>query len=163
MMTIQKIIFPMSLVVMMLIAGISPVSAVGPGYATGADWDARTRVINNHLTDDDIQKVLSQGLTPAFARAFPSNNFGLFVLVDKSQSKELSQQVVYVLLSLCKKRPDGSYELPLATYSIVIPMNVGSVTNGDQTRQERMYIAQRLLNEVKAFEQVMVQNADKFR
>ncbi|MGL5706704.1 MAG: hypothetical protein ACRDDF_00330 [Aeromonas sp.] len=161
--TIQKFILPISLFFVALIAWISPASAAGPGYAIGVGWDARTRVINNYLTDGDIQQVLSQGLTPAFARAFPSNTFGLFVLVDKSQSKELSQQVVYVLLSLCKRRPDGSYELPLATYSIVIPMNAGSVTNGDPERQERMFIAQRMLNEVKAFDQVMVKNADKFR
>jgi hypothetical protein len=122
-----------------------------------ADWDARTKRTNTALQDSDIQMALTQGLPPQFAQTFPSRRFGVYVLVDHSHVGEMSRDIVYVSLGLCKRRPDGSYELPAATYSTQL------VLQQADPNHERQAVTQRLIEQSQEFSRLMIQNATRIR
>lgn len=138
-----------------LVALILSLTLATPALA--ADWDARTRRTNTSVQDADIQNALAQGLPPQFAQAFPSKRFGIYVLVDHANVPELGQGVDYISLGLCKRRPDGSYDLPTATFSTMLPVGNG---NADH---ERQLAIQRLIEQSREFAQLMLQNASRIR
>lgn len=122
-----------------------------------ADWDARTRRTNTSVQDADIQMALTQGLAPQFGQTFPLRRFGIYVLVDRSHVAEAGRDLVYISLGLCKRRPDGTYELPTATYSTQLALQQ---TDPDHERQA---VTQRLIEQSREFSRLMIENASRIR
>jgi hypothetical protein len=125
------------------------------GPAWSADWDASTRRTNTTVQDGDIQKALTQGLSQQFTRAFPSSRFGIYVLVDRNRVAALNRDMVYASLGLCKRRGDGSYELPIVTYSTNLPLN--------NPANERTEMTQRLAQQAAEFSKLVVENAGRIQ
>ncbi len=122
-----------------------------------ADWDARTRRTNTSVQDADIQMALSQGLSPQFGQAFPLRRFGIYVLVDRSHVAEVGRDLVYISFGLSKRRPDGSYELPTATYSTQLTLSQPDPSH------ERQAVTQRLVEQSREFSRLMIENAGRIR
>ena len=120
-------------------------------------WDARTRRTNTSIQDSDIQAALSQGLSQQFPRTFPIRNYGIYVLVDRSANVDHGNDVVYVMMGLCKRRGDGSYDLPGATYSTMLVIAPGNRSN------ERNLVRQRLVQQAAEFSKLVVDNAGRLR
>jgi hypothetical protein len=120
-----------------------------------ADWDARTRRTNTNVQDADIQMALSQGLPPQFGQSFPIQRFGIYVLIDRSHVAEAGRDIVYISLGLSKRRPDGSYELPTATYSTQLLLSQADPGH------ERQAVIQRLVDQSREFSRLMVENASR--
>jgi len=125
--------------------------------AMAADWDAQTRRTNTSVQDSDIQVALTKGLPPQFAQNFPSKSYGIYVLIDRSNVKELNHDVVYISLGLCKRRPDGSYTLPSVTYSTTT-----ALSSGNQAQEHQMVI-QKLTAQASEFAQLVIQNSGKIK
>ena len=121
--------------------------------ARAADWDARTTRTNTAVTDADIQMALSQGINPEFVRVFPIRQYGIHVLVDRHMPAQLGTEIVYLSLGLCRRQPDGTYELAEGSYSdlVLLPLN----TPPDKQRQA---VGQKLTAMAAAFTQGMVQH-----
>lgn len=132
-------------------------SAFLSAAALAADWDAQTRRTNTSVQDSDIQAALTRGLPPQFAQNFPSKNYGIYVLIDRSNVKELNHDVVYISLGLCKRRPDGSYSLPSVTYSTTTALPPG---NPAAEHQETI---QKLTAQASEFAQLTIQNAARIK
>lgn len=122
-----------------------------------ADWDARTKRTNTAVQDADIQMALTQGLPPPFAQTFPSRQFGVYVLVDRSHVQEIGRDIVYISLGLSKRRQDGSYELPAATYSTQL------VLQQSDPKHERQAVTQRLIEQSREFSRLVIENAGRIR
>lgn len=122
-----------------------------------ADWDARTRRTNTSVQDADIQAALNQGISPQFGQSYPSRRFGIYVLIDRSHVTELGRDLVYIALGLSKRRPDGSYALPTATYSTQLLL-----TQTDPGH-ERQSVGQRLVEQSREFSKLMIENASRIR
>lgn len=122
-----------------------------------ADWDARTKRTNTTVQDGDIQMALTQGLPPQFAQTFPIKRFGVYVLVDRSHLPEVGRDIVYISLGLCKRRQDGSYELPAATYSTQM------VLQQPDPNHERQAVTQRLIEQSREFSRLVIENANRIR
>jgi hypothetical protein len=118
------------------------------------DWDARTKRTNTSIQDSDIKAGLSQGINKQFVNTFPSKKYGIYVLVDRSVNVDRGNDVVYVLMGLCKRHTDGTYKLPEATYSTMLVTNSGN---------ERQLVQQRLAAQAAEFAKLMVDNASKVR
>ena len=121
--------------------------------AQAAEWDARTTRTNTAVTDADIQMALSQGINPEFVRVFPIRQYGIHVLVDRHTSAQFWTEIVYFSLGLCRRQPDGTYELAEGSYSdlVLLPLN----TPPDKQRQA---VGQKLTAMAAAFTQGMVQH-----
>jgi len=128
---------------------------VTPAWASG--WDAKTRLTNTVFTDADVKHALDKGLSPAFQQAFPSSQYGIYVLIDKSHASAPTRGVVYVMLGLCKRDKDGSYYLPEVFYSSML------ILIGDQANVEREQVSTRLVEQTAAFAAASVQNAARLR
>ena len=128
---------------------------VMPAWSSG--WDAKTRLTNTVFTDADVKVALNKGLSPAFQQAFPSSQYGIYVLIDKSHESAPTRGVVYVMLGLCKRDKDGSYDLPEVTYSSML------ILTGEQTNIEREQVSTRLAEQAAAFAAASVQNAARLR
>ena len=117
-----------------------------------AEWDARTTRTNTAVTDGDIQMALTQGINTDFVRTFPMRQYGIHVLVDRLTPAQLGTEIVYVSLGLCRRLPDGTYELAEGRYSdlVLLPMN----TSPDMQRQA---VGEKLVAMAAAFSQGMVQ------
>jgi hypothetical protein len=126
-------------------------------FTFAADWDAQTRRTNTSVQDSDIQAALSAGLPPQFAQNFPIQSYGIYVLIDRSNVKELNHDVVYISLGLCKRRPDGSYNLPSVTYSTTT-----ALTPANQSLEKQL-VTQKLKTQVSEFAQLTIQNANKIK
>lgn len=122
-----------------------------------SDWDARTRRTNTSVQDADIQTALSQGLSPQFGQTFPLRRYGIYVQVDRSHVAEVGRDLVYISLGLSKRRPDGSYELPTATYSTQLALSQ------PDPGHERQAVTQRLIEQSREFSRLMVENAGRIR
>lgn len=122
-----------------------------------ADWDARTKRTNTAVQDADIQAALTQGLPAQFAQTFPIQRFGIYVLVDRSHVPEVGHDIVYISLGLSKRRPDGSYELPAATYSTQL------VLAQADPNHERQAVTQRLIAQSREFSRLVIENASRIR
>ena len=122
-----------------------------------ADWDARTKRTNTAIQDADIQMALTQGLPPQFAQVFPISRFGVYVLVDRSHVSEVGRDIVYISLGLSKRRQDGSYELPAATYSTQL------VLQQPDPNHERQVVTQRLIDQSREFSRLVIENANRIR
>jgi len=120
-----------------------------------ADWDARTRRTNTSVQDADIQMALSQGLSPQFGQTFPNPRFGIYVLVDRSHVAEVGRDLVYISLGLSKRRSDGSYDLPIATYSTQLTLSQ------PDPGHERQAVTQRLVEQSREFSRLMIENAGR--
>lgn len=138
-----------------ILAVIIAVTLASPLWA--ADWDARTRRTNTSLQDADIQMALTQGLPPQFGQTFPIRRFGIYVLIDRSHIAEVGREIVYVSLGLSKRRPDGSYELPTATYSTQL------LLSQPDPGHERQAVTQRLIEQSREFSRLMIENAARIR
>lgn len=125
--------------------------------ALSAGWDARTRLTNTALHDQDVKVALEHGLNQQFTSTFPSNRFGVYVLVDKSNPSEPTRGVVYIMLGLCKRHADGSYDLPEVTYSSML------ILGTDDPNNERQLVANRLAEQAAVFANAAVQNAARLR
>lgn len=128
---------------------------VMPAWSSG--WDAKTRLTNTVFTDSDVKAALNKGLSPAFQQAFPSSQYGIYVLIDKSHASAPTRGVVYIMMGLCKRDEDGSYDLPEVTYSSML------ILTGDQANIEREKISTRLAEQAAAFAAASVQNAARLR
>lgn len=122
-----------------------------------AQWDARTRRTNTSIQDSDIQTALTQGINQQFPRTFPIRNYGIYVLVDRTVGVERGKDIVYVMMGLCKRRGDGSYELPEVTYSTVLLVPAGN------RFQELNLTRQRLAQQAAEFSKLAVDNAGRLR
>ena len=122
-----------------------------------ANWDARTRLTNTVIKDADIKTAFDRAISPQFMQAFPSSRFGIYVLVDKSNAKEPTHGVVYIMIGLCKRRPDGSYDLPEVTYSSMLALG------NDNPTTEHQMVSERLAEQAGAFSNLAVQNANRLR
>lgn len=128
---------------------------VMPAWSSG--WDAKTRLTNTAFTDLDVKAALDKGLSTAFQQAFPSSQYGVYVLIDKSNASAPTRGVVYVMMGLCKRHKDGSYDLPEVTYSSML------ILTSDQASQEREQLSNRLIQQASAFAAASVQNAARLR
>ena len=131
------------------------VACAAPAWSAG--WDARTRLTNTAFQDQDVKVALESGLNQQFVNTFPSNRFGVYVLVDKSNASESTRGIVYIMLVLCKRDKDGSYDLPEVTYSSML------ILSQDDPGSERRQIAARLAEQAAAFANAAVQNAARIR
>jgi hypothetical protein len=122
-----------------------------------AQWDARTRRTNTSIQDSDIQAALSQGLSQQFPRTFPIRHYGVYVLVDRTVGVDHRNDIVYVMFGLCKRRGDGSYELPEVTYSTVLLVPAGNRS------QELNLTRQRLAQQAAEFSKLAVDNASRLK
>ena len=120
--------------------------------AQAADWDARTTRTNTAVTDADIQTALTQGINPEFVRVFPMRQYGIHVLVDRHTPAQLGTEIVYLSLGLCRRLPDGTYELAEGRYSdlVLLPVNTSP-------EKQRQAVGQKLTAMAAAFTQGMVQ------
>jgi len=118
-------------------------------------FDAQTLLTNTQIQNDDVKIALSQGLTMDFDKTFPSNQYGVYVIVDKAKEKVANKDMIYILLGLCNRGVDGSYSLPLVTISTNLPFLA--------TTSEKVEIAKRLTTDANDFAQIMVQNAAKIK
>jgi hypothetical protein len=128
------------------------------GTAGAADWDARTTRTNTTVTDPDIQMALSQGITPAFVTTFPIKQYGIHALVDRHVVPEPGPEIIYVSLGLCRRLPDGRYELAHARYSDVILLQPRTPAEA-----QREAVSQKLAAMATAFSGGMVQSAATVR
>lgn len=131
------------------------VACAEPAWSAG--WDARTRLTNTAFQDQDVKIALESGLNQQFVNTFPSNRFGVYVLVDKSNASEPTRGIVYIMLGLCKRDKDGSYDLPEVTYSSML------ILSQDDPGSERRQIAARLVEQAAVFANAAVQNAARIR
>ena len=127
------------------------------GSALASRWDARTRLTNTVINDQDVKIALNQGLSQQFQQTFPSNHYGVYVLVDKSNASSSTRGVVYIMLGLSKRRPDGSYDLPEVTYSSMLPLH------NEDPQNERRQITARLIEQAAAFANATMQNVNRLR
>ena len=120
--------------------------------AQAAEWDARTTRTNTAVTDGDIQAALTEGISTEFVRTFPMRQYGIHVLVDRHTPSRLGTEIVYVSVGLCRRQPDGTYELAEGRYSdlVLLPLD----TPPDAQRQA---VGQKLAVMAAAFSQGMVQ------
>ena len=118
-----------------------------------AEWDAQTRRTNTSVQDSDIQAALSRGLPAQFAQSFPVNYFGIYVLIDQANVRDLNHDVVYISLGLCKRRPDGSYNLPSVTYSTTTALPPGNQI------AEHQAVIEKLTSQASEFARLTIQNA----
>lgn len=125
--------------------------------AFAADWDAQTRRTNTSVQDSDIQAALTKGLPAQFAQSFPSKSYGIYVLIDRSNVQDLNKDVVYISLGLCKRRPDGTYNLPSVTYSTTTVLPPGNPA------AEHQAVIQKLTAQASEFAQLTIQNAAKIK
>ena len=121
--------------------------------AQAAEWDARTTRTNTAVTDADIQMALSQGINPEFVRVFPMRQYGIHVLVDRHTPAQLGTEIVYLSLGLCRRQPDGTYELAEGRYSDLVLLPLGTPLD-----MQRKAVGQRLVEMAAAFTQTMVQH-----
>jgi hypothetical protein len=118
-----------------------------------ADWDAQTRRTNTSVQDSDIQAALTRGLPSQFAQTFPVNAYGIFVLIDRTNVKDLNRDLVYISPGLCKRRPDGSYNLPSVTYRTTTALPPGNQI------AEHQAVIEKLGSQASEFAQLTIQNA----
>ncbi|MCC7225484.1 MAG: hypothetical protein IT507_02205 [Burkholderiaceae bacterium] len=130
-------------------------TSMAPAWAAG--WDARTRLTNTVLHDQDVKVALESSLNQQFTTTFPSSRFGVYVLVDKSNASEPTRGVVYIMLGLCKRHPDGSYALPEVTYSSML------VLGNEDPNHERQQVTNRLAEQAAVFANAAIQNAGRLR
>lgn len=123
-----------------------------------ADWDARTTRTNTAVTDPDIQMALTQGVTQEFVRTYPIKQYGVHVLVDRHLLPPPGPEMVYVSLGLCRRLPDGRYELAHARYSDVVLLPPGTPPEA-----QRQAVQQKLAQMAGAFSQGMVQSVSRLR
>jgi hypothetical protein len=128
------------------------------GTAHAADWDARTTRTNTVVTDPDIQTALTQGISSAFVKTFPIKQYGIHALIDRLVVPEPGPEVIYLSLGLCRRLPDGRYELAHARYSDVILLQPRT-----PTAMQRDAIMQKLAAMAAAFAGGMVQSAATVR
>ncbi len=126
-----------------------------PSWSAG--WDARTRLTNVAVHDADVKAALNQGISLQFQQTFPINHYGIYVLIDKSNVNTPTNGVVYMMLGLSKRHPDGSYDLPEVTYSSML------VLNDQHPANERAQIVNRLSELAAVFANAAVQNAARLR
>ena len=126
-----------------------------PSWSSG--WDARTRLTNVVVHDADVKAALNQGISLQFQQTFPMSHYGIYVLVDKSNANTPTNGVVYIMLGLSKRHPDGSYDLPEVTYSSML------VLNDQHPANERAQIVSRLTEQAAVFANAAVQNAGRLR
>ncbi len=119
-------------------------------------WDAQTTRTNTAITDEDIRKALS-GISIAFTEAYPSQNFGIHVLVDRHVSDRFNGEAVYLSLGLCRKLPDGRYLLTLGSLSDLIFLPPGT-----STEIQRHEVSQKLERMASDFSRSMVENRSRF-
>jgi hypothetical protein len=131
--------------ILLLFASLAPAQA--------ADWDARTTRTNTAVTDADIQTALTQGINPKFARTFPIRQYGIHVLMDRHTPAGLRTEIVYLSLGLCRRQPDGTYELAEGRYSDLVLLPLGTPLD-----MQRKAVGQRLVEMAAAFTQTMVQH-----
>ena len=122
-----------------------------------ADWDAQTRRTNTSVQDSDIQAALTRGLPAQFAQTFPVKSYGIYVLIDRANVRDLNHDVVYISLGLCKRRPDGSYDLPSVTYSTTTALPPGN------QGAEHQAVIEKLTSQASEFAQLTVQNAGRIK
>lgn len=125
--------------------------------ALSAGWDARTRLTNTAFQDADVKVALERGISPQFQETFPVSHFGIYVLVDKSNANTPTRGVVYIMLGLCKRHPDGSYALPEVTYSSML------VLGNEDPNHERQQVTSRLAEQAAVFANAAIQNAGRLR
>jgi hypothetical protein len=77
-------------------------------------------------------------LPAQFAQTCPANSCGLYVLIDRANVRDLNHDVVYISLGLCKRRPDGSNDLPTITYSTAIALPPGNEVAEHQAVIEKL-------------------------
>jgi hypothetical protein len=121
--------------------------------AKAGGWDAQTTRTNTAVTDSDIQAALSQGITPAFVSSFPSNAYGIHVLVDRLMARDLNAEVTYISMGICRKRAGGEYSLAIARYTDLVTQKMGA-----SPEAQRQAVSQKLVEMASAFSQVTVQN-----
>jgi hypothetical protein len=80
-----------------------------------AEWDAQTRRTSASVQDSDIQTAFARGLSAQFPQNYPVNSCGFYVLIDRTYVRDLNHDAIYISLGLCKRRPDGSNNLPSVT------------------------------------------------
>lgn len=125
--------------------------------AWSAGWDARTRLTNTAFHDADVKVALERGISTQFQQTFPVSHYGIYVLVDKSNASEPTRGVVYVMLGLCKRHPDGSYALPEVTYSSML------ILASEDPNQERQQITSRVAEQAAIFANAAIQNAARLK
>ena len=118
-------------------------------------FDAQTLLINTVVQNQDVKTALVQGLTTEFDKNFPSNQYGIYVLIDKSKEKIAGKDLAYILLGLCKVKADGSYSLPLITLS-------NNVTFANPN-SEKAEIVKQLTMDANEFARYMVANTVKVK
>ena len=136
-------------------AMISALLMAAPAWSSG--WDARTRLTNVAVHDADVKAALNQGISLQFQQTFPMSHYGIYVLVDKSNANTPTNGVVYIMLGLSKRHPDGSYDLPEVTYSSML------VLSDQHPASERAQIVSRLTEQAAVFANAAVQNAGRLR
>jgi hypothetical protein len=118
-------------------------------------FEAQTMLINTTINNTDVKLALTDGLTVSFDQTFPGSQFGVYVLVDKAREKVAGQDMIYILLGLCKIKSDGTYTLPIFSVSTNLPFQTSST--------EKAQIVKRLTLDANSFAQVMIANAAKIK
>ena len=117
------------------------------------DWDAQTTRTNTAVTDTDIQAALNRGITPAFVKTFPSQSYGIHVLVDRLMAKEINAEVTYLSMGICRRTQGGNYGLPIARYTDLVTQPEGS-----SPEAQREAVSQKLIEMASSFSAVTLQN-----
>ena len=128
------------------------------GGLHAAEWDARTTRTNTAVSDPDIQFALTAGMTKEFVQLYPISQFGIHVLVDRHLLPPPGSEMVYLSLGLCRRLPDGRYELAHAHYSDVVVLPPGT-----PPALQRQAVQQKLTQMAGGFSQGMVQRVSRLR